>query len=296
VTEERLTIGTVTGYLSSDSGSAFARIGGTLPAAIARPHHQVEVVLAQSMVEMGTRGRVWQAWRWVLSGDQPTTPVTLDPAPGQTPSREQILAEADADPVGSTAPPGVPTDYCDQIGEVRRLLRWLAGESDEIPVDGDNRSQFVGASGDYARTDEEMRRVRDQAIRGLETFDLPEPMDPADASHPWRWDPAWMNAAWLRGVRDLLNWALGDEYVSPLRNQFMVRPPLDYLAIEEGAAEEIARQGRPGGEPVDPDDRPPQYGEAIQATICWLRGEATTPPVDHHGCGPYASCPDGDSH
>ena len=38
-----------------------------------------------------------------------------------------------------------------------------------------------------------------------------------------------MNAAWLQGVRDLLNWVLGDEYVSPLRNRFMVRPPLDPL-------------------------------------------------------------------
>jgi len=282
----RVTVGGVAD-VSTGSGSAFARISG-LPAAIVRPHHQVEAVLAQGMVEMGTRGRVWQAWRWVLNGDE-QSPVTLRPALGQTPSREQTLAEADADPVGSTAPPGVPTDYCDQIGEVRRLLRWLVGESDEIPVDGDNRSQLVGASGDYTRTDDEMRRVRDQAIRRLETFDLPEPMDPAHASHPWRWDPAWMNAAWLRGVRDLLNWVLGDEYVSPLRNRFIVRPPLDYLAIEEEAAEEIARQGRPGGEPVDPDDRPPQYGEAIQATICWLRGEDTTPPVDHDGRGPYAA-------
>ena len=288
MTQQRLTIGTVTGHASSDSGSAFARIGGSLPAAIVRPHHQVEAVIAQSMAEMGTRGRVWQAWRWVLNGDQPS-PVTLSPALSQAPSREQILAEAGADPVGSTAPPGVPTDFCDQIGEVRRLLRWLVGESDEIPVDGDNPGELVGARGDYARTDEEMREVRDRALRGLEALDLPDPMDPADARDPWRWDPAWMNVAWLQGVRDLLNWVLGDKHVSPLRNRFVVRPALDYLTFEDEAAEEIAWQGRPGGVPVDPEDHPPQYGEAIQATIRWLRGDVATPPLDQHNCGPYAA-------
>ena len=287
MTQQRLTIGTVTGHASSDSESAVARIGGSLPAAIVRPHHQVEAVLVQSMAEMGTRDRVWQAWRWVLNGDQPS-PVTLSPAPGQAPSREQVVAEADADPVGSTAPPGVPTDFCDQIGEVRRLLRWLVGESDEIPVDGDNRGELVGGRGDYARTDKEMREVRDRALRGLEAFDLPNPMDPVGARNPWQWNPAWMNAAWLRGVRDLLNWVLGEHYVSPLRNRFMVRPPLDYLVFEEEAAEEIAQQGRPGGEPVESEDHPPQYGEAIQATVRWLRGGTTAPPVEQTGFGPYA--------
>ena len=34
---------------------------------------------------------------------------------------------------------------------------------------------------------------------------------------------------------------------------------------------------------------PPQYGEGVQAAIRWLRGEATTPPADQEGCGPYRS-------
>ena len=99
----RVTVGVVAD-VPAGSGTEFARISG-LPAAIIRPHHQVEAVLAQSMAEMGTRGRVWQAWRWVLNGDQPS-PVTLGPAPGQAPSREQILAEAD-------------TVICADIAEVR---------------------------------------------------------------------------------------------------------------------------------------------------------------------------------
>ncbi len=52
-------------------------------------------------------------------------------------------------------------------------------------------------------------------------------------------------------------------------------------------------QGRLGGIAVDlAIYPPPQYGEAIQATIRWLRGEITTPLADHHGCGAYAACPE----
>ena len=87
-------------------------------------------------------------------------------------------------PEGSTAPPGVPTDFCDQLGEARHILRWLIGDTDEIPVDDDNRGRFIGARDDYARTDEQIRQVRDRARRGLEAFDLPDPMDPADAQQP----------------------------------------------------------------------------------------------------------------
>ena len=174
-------------------------------------------------------------------------------------------------------------------GDARRNMRWLAGSSDEIPVDCDNRGRLIGARGDYARGDDEIRQVRDSAQRGLDAFDFPEPMDPADARNPWRWDPAWMNAAWLQGVRDLLIWVPGEHHVSPRRNQFVAWPPLDYLASGEEAAEEIARQGRPGCGPADPGNHPPQYGEAIQATIRWLRGEVTVPPVDRQGCGPYAA-------
>ena len=46
-------------------------------------------------------------------------------------------------------------------------------------------------------SDAEIRQVRDNAVRSLATFDLPEPIDPADAANPWRWDPAWTNAAWI---------------------------------------------------------------------------------------------------
>ena len=180
-----------------------------LSPAIVRPRPHVEAVLAQSLREMGPRGRTALAWQWALTGTRPS-PVTLSLAPGCPPSREDILAEAAAEPEGSTAPPGVPADFRDQFREARAVLAWLAGGSDEVPVHADNRGRFIGARGDYVRTDDEMRQVRELTRDALRDGDLPEPMSASDARHPWRWEPGWMNAAWLRGVRDVLDWVLGE--------------------------------------------------------------------------------------
>ena len=154
------------------------RVPNPLPAAISRPRQHVESVLAQSLVETGRDGRAALAWAWALTGTRPS-PVTLSLAPGRPPSREEMLAEADADPEGSTAAPGVPTDYCDQIGEARRILAWLSGVSDDIPLDDEQRGRFIGARDDYARTDAEIRQVRDAAARCLAGSGSSDLMDPA---------------------------------------------------------------------------------------------------------------------
>jgi hypothetical protein len=161
---------------------------------IIRPRRHVETVLAQSMREVGSDGRAALAWQWALTGKR-SSPVTLSLPSGTPPSRAEILAEATAEPEGSTAAPGVPSDCCDQLRETRAVLAWLAGGTDEIPVDADDRGGLIGARGDYVRTDDDIRQAVDRALLGLKAFDLPEPMSPSDAKHPWRWNPAWMNAA-----------------------------------------------------------------------------------------------------
>jgi hypothetical protein len=260
-----------------------------MPPAIARSRQLVDAVLAQSLTEVGTDGRAALAWEWALTGTR-LSPVTLSLPAGRPPSRDEIVAEATAEPEGSTAQPGVPSDYCDQLGEARRILTWLAGECDETPVDGDNRGRFIGARADYARTDDDIRQVRDHARRGLEACDLPDAMDPIDARAPWQWDAEWMNAAWLRGVRDLLDWVLGDRAASPLRGRMAGLPNTYDLTYEDGTASDVVLQGRPSGLPVAPDTLPPpQYGEGIQAAIRWLRGETTTPPAGLYGDAYVAS-------
>jgi hypothetical protein len=267
---------------------ATIRAPDPLPAAIARPRQHVQAVLAQSLVETGRDGRAALAWAWALTGSRPS-PVTLSLAPGRPLSREELLAEADADPEGTTAPPGVPTDYCDQIGEARRILSWLSGVSDDLPLDDEQRGRFIGARDDYARSDAEIRQVRDAAARCLADFDMPDPIDPTDAAHPWRWDPAWMNATWQRGVRDLLDWVLGDRSDGPLTGIAVGMPAVHDLSYEESASAGVIAENRGSGLPVAAATcPPPQYGEAIQATIAWLRGESRDQPVDRHGTGPYS--------
>jgi hypothetical protein len=97
-----------------------------------------------------------------------------------------------------------------------------------------------------------------------------------------------MNAAWHRGVRDLLSWVLGDSPTSPLTRRTVPWPDTYELTYEESAASDVIAQGRPGMLPVDPQRYSPlQYGEAIQATITWLRGETTILPTGADGEAPY---------
>src|SRR6266851_3460504 len=115
MTEARITVMNVSAVCVPDQ----------MPPAVTRPRQLVDAVLAQSLSEASINGRAALAWEWALTGTRPS-PVTLSLPPGHPPSREEILAEADAEPEGSTAEPGVPSDFCDQLGEARRGLKPLA--------------------------------------------------------------------------------------------------------------------------------------------------------------------------
>ena len=103
-----------------------------LSPAIVRPRPHVAAVLAQSLREMGAGGRTALAWAWALTGSRPS-PVTLSLPPGRPPSREEIMAEAAAEPEWSTAPPGVPPEFRDELRETRAVLAWLAGDDRRDP-------------------------------------------------------------------------------------------------------------------------------------------------------------------
>jgi hypothetical protein len=236
---------------------------------------------------MGTEGRTAQAWEWALTGTC-NSPVTLSPAPGHAPSRSQIIAEVTAHTAGSTAPFDVPTDYFDQLSESRRVLAWLAGSSDEIPVDDDNRGRLIGARDDYARTDHDMRQVREHILAALDACLAPEKVKPpttSDLKNPPTWSGTW----WLHGVCDSLDWILGERPAAPLCHRNVGLPSVSDLLYEESAADQVARQdplGSIGAHGADCPP-PPSYAEAVRATICWVRGETTTPPIDRDGLGAY---------
>ena len=299
------------------------QIRGTLPATVARPRPLVVAVMAQSLKEQRPGSRTASAWRWVLTGLGPR-PVSGAPGTGSPPGLHEIAAEARYG--ADTAPPecGWPPwryrrDFDPDRQQARRVLRWLTGAADAIPLLDPARGRFVGARFHFARTDEEICRVRGWALHGLaEHGDLPDEMPTWRAQRPWQWPSSWMNAAWLRGAVRYLDWVLGDNPVSPLSGRQVRLDPVATLAHPEphyaqvdlismrgagcGVAnieeemmvylDAVVTQGHEGQPPAEPSRYPPpQWGEAVEQAHDWVTGENNKPPADHHGCGAYHPCP-----
>jgi len=286
---------------------------GQLPATITRPRPLIEAVMAQSLLEQGPASRTAAAWRWVLTG-KGSSPVSDTPGASRPPCLEEITAEScHGSPPMSWPPWQNAFDRDPDRQQARRVLRWLAGAADAIPLLDLDRGRYVGARLYFARTDDELRQVRNWAAYGLRQCDLPATMDQWDAEHPWRWPAGWMDAAWLRGTIAYLDWILGDTAVTPVTRQHQRISPGPHpdprviagqrrmfgvgagrYDIEEEAhlAQLAAQQGRESGGPVRPDMYPPpQWCEAVEQAYDWATGEDGKPPADRHGCGDYVACP-----
>jgi hypothetical protein len=298
-------------------------IPSTLPTTVARPRPLVVTVMAESLNEQGADGRTASAWQWVLAGQGPC-PVSGKPWTDGPPGLEEIAAEARHGT--NTSPPecGWPPwryrrDLDPDRQQARRVLRWLTGAADAIPLLDPGRGRHVGARFHFARTDQEIRRVRGWALHGLaEHGDLPAEVPAWRAERPWSWPASWMNAAWLRGAAAYLDWVLGDTPVSPLSRRHAPLDPVATLAHPEppyaqedlvsmrgvgcGIADieeelmvylgAVVSQGHEGQPPPEPGRLPPpQWGEGVGQAHDWVTGEDGTPPADHHGCGAYHPCP-----
>ncbi|HET9894618.1 MAG TPA: hypothetical protein VFQ44_06755 [Streptosporangiaceae bacterium] len=227
------------------------QIPGTLPPTITRPRPHVAAVMAQSLTECAPGGRTANAWRWVLTGHG-LSPVSDAPASDSPPSAASITAETrhgvDTDPPGCGWPPWrYANDPDPDRQQARRILRWLTAAADAIPLLDPARGRHVGARFHFARTDDELRLVRDRARHGLaEHGDLPSEMPPCQAEQPWRWPASWMNAAWLRGTIAYLDWVLGESPVGPLSGEHRPLDPITTLITPEppyGPADLIAMRG-----------------------------------------------------
>jgi hypothetical protein len=292
------------------------RIPGQLPATITRPRPLIEAVMAQSLREQGPGSRTAAAWRWVLTGHGPA-PVSDTPGTGH-PRPDDIIAEArygDGTQWRRWPPWRNAFDHDPDRQQARRVLRWLTGAADAIPLLDLDRGRYVGARLYFARTDDELRRVRGWAQHGIAQHgDLPADIPRWKAERPWQWPTPWFDAAWLRGTIAYLDWILGDTPVTPISRQpnpISPRPHPNSVVIGEqremygvGAGrydieEEVhdcaecgSWQGREGAEPADPDMYPPpQWCEAAIQAHDWATGEDGEPPADHHGCGAYYPCP-----
>jgi hypothetical protein len=294
-----------------------------LPATVTRPRPLIAAVMAQSLAECAPRSRTAYAWRWILAGQGPS-PVSVTPGTGCPPAAAEITAETRHGTDGSSAECGWPPWRCANDPEpdrqqARRVLRWLTGAADAIPLLDPGRGRHVGARFHFARTDDEIRHVRDRARHGLaEHGNLPDDMPTWRAEQPWQWPAQWMNAAWLRGTVAYIDWILGDTATSPLSGHRNPLDPVVTLAFPEppyaqadliamcGVACGIANveeemmtyldavimQGHEGQPQAEPGRYPPpQWGEGVQQAHDWVTGEDAKPPADHHGCGGYHPCP-----
>lgn len=136
----------------------------------------------------------------------------------------------------------------------------------------------------WAREDVEIRRVLELARAGIARYGFGEELHPEDLARPWG-NGRWMDNAWLRGVRDLLEWVAGEVAYGPLRGTPAARPTPCEVYADTADIDEIMRQGSRC--PVRPGWPPPQSGEAMDATVHWLEGETDVPPVCEHALGAY---------
>jgi hypothetical protein len=281
-----------------------SQLPAALPETVSRPRPLIETVLTLSLREEGPDSRTSSAWRWVLTGQGPS-PVSGAPGPGRPPAIEDIVAEARWRGTAERWWPPWRADPDDDRRQARRVLRWLTGAADAIPLSDPARGRFVGARLHFAHSDQEIRLVRGWAQHGLDQHgELPERMSRWEAEHPWQWPSWWMNAAWLHGTIAFLDWILGDRLETPVTFKLIPIAPPDLFPPPEcpPTAEDITRemvmvggvvmQGHEHQPPAEPDDYPPpQWGEAVEQAHEWLIGEDTKPPADHHGCGGYYPCP-----
>jgi hypothetical protein len=297
------------------------QLRATRPVAVIRAQSLVGGIMSISLNEQGLTSRTASAWRWVLTGNG-NSPVSGSLGTGRPPGRDEIAAEAryDTTPNQCGWPPWrYARDPDPDRQQARRVLRWLTGAADAIPLLDPGRGRHVGARFHFARTDEEIRRVRGWALRGLgEHGDLPGDMPRSRAERPWQWPSSWMNVAWLRGAVAYFDWVLSESAVSPLSCQ---RSPLDPVAtlaapeppydqadlismrgvgcgvanIEEEMMvylDTVVMQGHEGQPAAEPDRYPPpQWGEGVGQAHDWVTGEDSKPPADEHGCGGYYPCP-----
>ena len=299
------------------------QVPSTLPATVLRPQSLVVAIMTRSLTECLPGSRTACAWQWVLTGQGPA-PISRAPGSGSPPTAAEITDEtrhgADSCPPECGWPPWRHArDPDTDRQQARRILRWLTGAADAIPLLDPARGLYVGARFHFARTDDEIRRVRSRALHGLaEHGELPEDMPSSRAERPWQWPASWMNAAWLRGTVAYFDWILGDSALSPLSRQHMPLDPVATLAHPEppyaqadliamrgvgcGVAnieeemmaylDAVVMQGHEGQPQAEPKRYPPpQWGEGVQQAHDWTTGEDSKPPADHHGCGGYHPCP-----
>jgi hypothetical protein len=149
-------------------------------------------------------------------------------------------------------------------------METVTGRAYSADMDDDER---------IARSDEDIRRVLALARRGIARYGYGEDLHPDDLAGPWRTSGPWQDNAWLRGVRDLLEWVLGERACGPVTGYRAAgdRPTMMELYGDTPNIDELMLQG--ARRRVEPGWIPPQSAEAMEATLDWLDGTTDEEPA-----------------
>jgi len=245
-----------------------------LPEAVSHPPATLWSVFARSLGEQGASGRTALAWRWALTG-LCAAPVTLAQAPGQPPSRRELLIEADA----PADPAGAERERGSQVIQARFVLHWLASDLDELPL-------WNGGYADLHHSDGASFAHSLATINDLQSWAML-----AQVHNLWAHAPGdartGMASAWAYGVVQLVDWVCGVTSDGPVTGMPGLgrRPSLYQVSLDIQHAM-VARQH--AREIKDPDLAARM--EAIMETFAWLSGWSLVPPVDRHGHALQVDC------
>lgn len=241
--------------------------------AIVRPLRHVRAVRERHALRFtdppeAAVSRSARAWTWAL-GENPTAPVT-DRLTAVPPSRADIEAEITvADERRDRG------DRENRADGAAKVLRWLIGDDDHIPVQGKDLAALVGGFGDVVRSREQIAGVLALAANGqrrAEALISDVNSDPDDRRFARR------DVDYLDGVAATLGWVLGKRArapISPSRSGELTTGDLKRERVH--AEDAIEHDTHPWMVDRVP---PPWYGEGVKASITWLLGDSTAKPVD----------------
>jgi hypothetical protein len=215
-----------------------------------------------------------RAWAWAL-GETATAPVTGQQT-SSPPSRDDIDAE-----IAVADDRRLREGTENWADDAATILRWLIGDDDHVPVQGDSPGELVGGFGDVVRSAGQIAGILAVTRQGQQQA-AARARNLYASSDDRRF--AGQDADYLGGVAATLGWVLGDQAEAPVTRTQHPKLTTRDLKRERLHAEDVMEQAR---YPWMADRLPPRwYGEGVKLTITWLLGDTTAPPVDPAGRGP----------
>jgi hypothetical protein len=164
-----------------------------------------------------------------------------------------------------------------------KVLRWLIGVDDHVPVPGGSRGALVGGFSEIVRSPEQ---IRDVLALATERQRQAAPMAKDIDANPNGRQRAQQECAYLDGVSATLLGILGDHGEAPISGSRSRERTVRDLKTERVHAIDVIDEAR---EPWTRDRfLPPWYGAGVKETISWLLGDSTILPVNPSGI--YLHC------